>query len=123
MSQAQQTTQLVNPTGNKLEQTENEVCPIATPPVSVKFSEKLIYSKPVKMIERLQTQLPKTDDDPFIPLLEIRKEKDKARCEAWKDEVQNLLIFVSLVLISRLKTNIRMIQGRSILSSRHCFHY
>ena len=40
--------------------------------------------------------LPKIDGNPFTLLLEPRIEKDKARCEAWKDEVQNLLIFVSL---------------------------
>jgi len=98
-------------------------CVLQRCPISVKFSNERIYFKPVKMSERLQTPLPKTDDDPFIPLLETQKEKDKARCEAWKDEVQNLLIFVSLAFKIRLKADIRMFEGRSVLSGRHCFHY
>jgi len=40
--------------------------------------------------------LPKLDGDPFVVLLESQVKKDKVRCDAWKDEVQNLLIFVSL---------------------------
>ena len=43
-----------------------------------------------------QYPLPKIDGDPFTLLLEPRIAKEKVRCEAWKDEVQNLLIFVSL---------------------------
>jgi len=80
--------------------------------------------KPVNPSENFQNIYSKTDKDPFTLLLETRKEKDKARCDAWKDEVQNLLIFVSLVLnMSRLKANIKIFEGRSVLSSRHCFHY
>jgi len=51
------------------------------------------------MNEPFQNPLPKVDRDPFIPLLETQKAKDKARCDPWKDKVQNLLIFVSLDLI------------------------
>ena len=40
--------------------------------------------------------LPKIDGNPFTLLLESQMEMEKVRCEAWKDEVQNLLIFVSL---------------------------
>jgi len=40
--------------------------------------------------------LPKIDGNPFTLLLGSQMEKEKVRCEAWKDEVQNLLIFVSL---------------------------
>ena len=40
--------------------------------------------------------LPKIDGNPFTLLLEPRMEKEKVRCEAWKDKVQNLLIFVGL---------------------------
>ena len=40
--------------------------------------------------------LPKIGGNQFTLLLESQMEKDKVRCEAWKDEVQNLLIFVSL---------------------------
>jgi len=43
-----------------------------------------------------QYPLPKIDGNPFTLLLEPRMEKEKVRCEAWKDEVQNLLIFVGL---------------------------
>jgi len=54
--------------------------------------------------ENVRNSHSKIDKDPFILLLETLKEKDKARCDAWKDEVQNLLIFVSLVLnMSRSK--------------------
>jgi len=59
----------------------------------------------VKASKPFQKSPLKTDVDPFTPLLEIQKEKDKARCEAWKDEVQNLLIFVSLVPILRGRAN------------------
>ena len=34
-------------------------------------------------------------EDPWAVLIRPLVAKDKARCEAWKDEVQNLLIFVS----------------------------
>jgi len=43
-----------------------------------------------------QYPLPKIDGNPFTLLLESRVKNDIARCEAWKDEVNNLLIFVSL---------------------------
>jgi len=50
----------------------------------------------MKLGDPAQYPLPKIDGDPFTLLLEPRIEKEKVRCEAWKDEVQNLLIFVSL---------------------------
>jgi len=50
----------------------------------------------MRMGDPLEYPLPQIDGNPFTLLLEPRIEKDKARCEAWKDEVQNLLIFVSL---------------------------
>jgi len=50
----------------------------------------------MKLSDPPQIPLPKIDGNPFTLLLEPQREKDKARCEAWKDEVQNLLIFVSL---------------------------
>jgi len=50
----------------------------------------------MKLGDPPQYPLPKIDGDPFTLLLEPRIEKEKVRCEAWKDEVQNLLIFVSL---------------------------
>ncbi|CAA7267127.1 unnamed protein product [Cyclocybe aegerita] len=41
---------------------------------------------------------PKTDEglDHWATLLEPVQKKDKAQCEAWKDEVQNILIFAGL---------------------------
>jgi len=33
------------------------------------------------------------DGDPFILLLESQMKKDKARCEAWKDEVHRSIPF------------------------------
>ena len=50
----------------------------------------------MKMGDPPKHPLPKIDGNPFTLLLERRIEKEKVRCEAWKDEVQNLLIFVSL---------------------------
>lgn len=38
---------------------------------------------------------PRPDGDPWSILLKPLLDKDKKRCDAWKDEVQNLLIFVS----------------------------
>ncbi|KAH9474541.1 hypothetical protein JR316_0013003 [Psilocybe cubensis] len=39
---------------------------------------------------------PKPDGDPWSILLEPLLKSDKLRCDAWKDEVQNLLIFAGL---------------------------
>jgi len=49
--------------------------------------------------------LPKIDRNAFTLLLAPRIEKEKVRCEAWKDEVQNLLIFVSLTSAMSPKTD------------------
>ncbi|PPQ76275.1 hypothetical protein CVT26_009712 [Gymnopilus dilepis] len=38
----------------------------------------------------------KSDGDHWKKLLDLRLEKDRIRCESWKDEVQNLLIFAGL---------------------------
>jgi hypothetical protein len=40
---------------------------------------------------------PKPDGDPWAILLKPELEADKIRCDAWKEEVQNLLIFVRFV--------------------------
>jgi len=48
--------------------------------------------------------LPDIDGNPFTLLLESQVKKDSARCEAWKDEVNNLLIFVSLASRTTPKT-------------------
>jgi len=50
----------------------------------------------MKLSDPPQYPLPKIDGDPFAMLLESQMKKENVRCEAWKDEVQNLLIFVSL---------------------------
>ena len=50
----------------------------------------------MKLGDPPQYPLPKIDGNAFTLLLESQREKDKVRCEAWKDEVQILLIFVSL---------------------------
>ncbi|KAF9475235.1 hypothetical protein BDN70DRAFT_996554 [Pholiota conissans] len=39
---------------------------------------------------------PKPDGDPWAILLKPEMEADKVQCDAWKDEVQNLLIFAGL---------------------------
>ncbi|KAF8160169.1 hypothetical protein BJ912DRAFT_865990 [Pholiota molesta] len=39
---------------------------------------------------------PKPDGDPWEILLKPKLEADTVRCDAWKDEVQNLLIFAGL---------------------------
>jgi len=40
--------------------------------------------------------------DPWENLLARRMESDKVQCETWKDEVQNLLIFVSSTLAKEI---------------------
>ncbi|KAF8901368.1 hypothetical protein CPB84DRAFT_1777694 [Gymnopilus junonius] len=37
--------------------------------------------------------IPKPDGNPWEVVLEALLKKDKLQCAAWKDEVQNLLIF------------------------------
>ena len=56
-----------------------------------------------------QYLLPKIDGDPFVMLLESQTKKEKVRCEAWKDEVQNLLIFVSLASTTSPKADIMFV--------------
>jgi len=58
-------------------------------------ADRCIQFKPMRL-EASQYPLPKIDGDPFILLSESQLKKDSGRCEAWKDEVNNLLIFVSL---------------------------
>jgi len=45
--------------------------------------------------EPYQYSIPEPDGDPWEVVLEALLKKDKIQCDAWKDEVQNLLIFVS----------------------------
>jgi len=120
MSQAQKTPEPGDPVGDELENTGKEV---RLTTFLVALSNECVQFKPVKTSEPIENSHSEIDKDPFTVLLETRKDKDNARCEAWKDEVQNLLIFVSLVRILHLKANTSMCQGRSFLSSGHCFHY
>ncbi|PPQ87615.1 hypothetical protein CVT25_005800 [Psilocybe cyanescens] len=56
-------------------------------------------SEPPKMWaigDPFQYSPPKLEGDPWLLLLEPLMKKDKMRCDAWKDEVQNLLIFAGL---------------------------
>ncbi|KIM36635.1 hypothetical protein M413DRAFT_77866, partial [Hebeloma cylindrosporum] len=41
-------------------------------------------------------RIPRGDEDPWETLLEPLLAKDKIQCDAWKEEVQNLLIFAGL---------------------------
>lgn len=67
---------------------------------------------------------PEAGGDPWNSVLEPYRKNDKIQCEAWKDEVQNLLIFVRSFLAFRivyLYLN-AMILGWFILCSRHSVH-
>ena len=63
----------------------------------------------MKMGDPPKNTLPKIDGNPFTLLLESQMEKEKVRCEAWKDEVQNLLIFVSLASATSPKVDIMFV--------------
>ena len=63
----------------------------------------------MKLGDPPQIPLPKIDGNTFTLLLEPRIEKEKVRCEAWKDEVQNLLIFVSLASATSPKADIMFV--------------
>lgn len=52
--------------------------------------------KPWNVQDPFQFAPRKIDGDPWARLLEPLLKQDRLRCESWKDEVQNLLIFVSL---------------------------
>lgn len=58
--------------------------------------------------------IPAVEGDPWKILLAPLMEKDKAQCDAWKDEVQNLLIFVRDHGLSIL---ILILKGRTILQA------
>jgi len=63
----------------------------------------------MKMGDPPKNPLPKIGGNPFTLLLESQMEKEKVRCEAWKDEVQNLLIFVSLASATSPKADIMFV--------------
>ncbi|KAF5326956.1 hypothetical protein D9619_004331 [Psilocybe cf. subviscida] len=49
-----------------------------------------------KLSDPLKNPVPKPDGDPFEHFLTPMLEKDTVQCSAWKDEVQNILIFAGL---------------------------
>ncbi|KAF5318432.1 hypothetical protein D9619_010906 [Psilocybe cf. subviscida] len=49
-----------------------------------------------KLSDPLTTHVPKPESDPFEHFLKPMLEKDTVQCNAWKDEVQNILIFAGL---------------------------
>ncbi|KAF9484109.1 hypothetical protein BDN70DRAFT_798383, partial [Pholiota conissans] len=51
---------------------------------------------PVNLDEPFEHAPPKPDGDPWAIILKPEMEVDKIQCDAWKDEVQNLLIFAGL---------------------------
>jgi len=69
------------------------------------YTDRSIQFKPMRMGDPPKYPLPKIDGDPFVLLLESQLKRDSGRCEAWKDEVNNLLIFVSLDFAPRPKAD------------------
>ncbi|KAF9472404.1 hypothetical protein BDN70DRAFT_844557 [Pholiota conissans] len=53
-------------------------------------------SKMWKCGEEYEYPVPKSEGNPWEVVLEALIKKDKVQCDAWKDEVQNLLIFAGL---------------------------
>lgn len=49
-------------------------------------------------------------------------ERDTKQCDAWKDEVQNILIFVSLCL-SELGKPLKHVEVWTLLCRRDCVYY
>lgn len=67
-------------------------------PNSIKHDYLPAFSRPLKIwrwSEEYKYAIPKPDGDYWDIILERHLAKDKFQCDAWKDEVQNLLIFVS----------------------------
>jgi len=63
-----------------------------------RFYKSYAQFKPWNYGDPYKHPLPERNEDPWALLMKPLMAKDKARCEAWKDEVQNLLIFVSIGL-------------------------
>jgi len=67
-----------------------------------------------------QYPIPEPNGDPWEFVLEALLKKDKVQCDAWKDEVQNLLIFVRIFIIMSSRQLKVVLQGWFILCCRHC---
>lgn len=65
---------------------------------------------------------PETEGNPWTTVLEPYMKNDRIQCEAWKDEVQNLLIFVSISLLFTdvMHLILSNLKGWLILCSRNC---
>jgi hypothetical protein len=91
---------------------------------SIRFSTNIAGKiKTWRSGEQFQHPLPQTDDNPWMTCNGIVEKFDKDMCDVWKDEIQNLLIFVSFFsLFFFYKCSTIRILGRSLLSSGYCIH-
>jgi hypothetical protein len=63
-----------------------------------RYTQPIRFQKPEqwKYNDPYQYPIPRGTEDPWETLLEPLLAKDQVQCDAWKDEVQNLLIFVGI---------------------------
>lgn len=66
-----------------------------------------------------QYPIPKANDDSWEVVFEAMMKHDRDRCNGWKDEVQNLLIFVRFALLARHPVQIQIIPGWFVFCSCH----
>lgn len=71
-------------------------------------SEPIIVT--VEKVSRVEDEaagahIPKPDFDPFERLLKPMLEQDAVQCNAWKEEVQNIIIFVRLHCIVQVRAS------------------
>jgi hypothetical protein len=95
-----------NSTPSPQEQTHDEVSVLV---IYRSFANRKIQNPGIwKCGDAFQYPIPKADGDQYEKLLAPLFKRDRVQCEAWKDEVQNLLIFVSNPVAQRppLLTNI-----------------
>lgn len=91
---------------------------------TLKSSNLATQPRTWKCGEPYQYSIPEPDGNPWEVVLEALLKKDKIQCDAWKDEVQNLLIFVGYVfefLICRASDLI--LQGWTVLCGSNGFHW
>ena len=70
--------------------------------------------------ERYRYPIPRGKEDPWETLLAPLLAKDKVQCDAWKDEVQNLLIFVCVHKFnSYISSKCWTLQGWTVLGGRN----
>lgn len=82
-----------NSTPSPQEQTPDEV---SVPAAYHSFLDRPVQNPRIwKCGDTFQYPIPKADGDQYEKLLGPLLKRDRVQCEAWKDEVQNLLIFVS----------------------------